>query len=136
MEKTNDFLAFQVKKGRRILQLLMLINVSFTIVLEILGIIAGVFSFSSFVSAIAMIFTCLFLYGGSKAAKWIYIVLSGLGLLRFISIIISMIDGNIIIQDSFGAWILAVIPFLIYIVTSLVLIFSESVNEFIYKQAN
>lgn len=136
MEKTNDFLINQVNKGKRVVQILMTLNIALTILIEILSVFAGVFSGIHFISAIIMIIICAFIYGGSKTAKWIYIVLAGFSVLRFLSFLISMNDEGVIVDITLSNWLAVITPFLIYTVTSLLLIFSESVNEFIYKQAN
>lgn len=136
MDENVDFLTRQVNKGKKIVKTLLIINISILVVFQIMSIVSGLFSIMDLFSTIISIFIFAFIYSGSKTAKWIYIAFTSLGLFRSLVGMISSIQDGLINQvTSLGLFII-VILLLNNITTILILVFSESVNEFFYKQAN
>lgn len=126
-----DYIEKQERTRKRVLLILVILNICFFGLFFVVSLLNG--SFSGILSSIIMIVLCLFIYIGGNSAKWIYVVFTALNL---ISILMSLVaegrpvDVNMLVLVMIASFISMLIP----VITSMILIFSVSVNEFMYKQ--
>ncbi|AYB44875.1 Uncharacterised protein [Actinobacillus pleuropneumoniae] len=130
--QVEDFIQRQESKGKKILKTLVMMNLIFFIMVLLLSLLNGIFS--NLFGVIIMIVLCVLIYFGGNIAKWIYIVINSLNIF---ALIYTLTAGNIVSKAKVLATFLNVVTILmliISIVTSIVLIFSSSVKDFMYKQ--
>ncbi len=127
----NDFIAQQYRRGRTLARGLTLLNLALILIVEILSLREGVYS--NLLGSIVWIVICIGIYLGSVKAKWVFIVFSILNMLLFIcGLLLSTISG----QFTTGLFIVSILTLVCQLVTSILLISSSSVNDFLYRQAN
>ncbi|NMO97715.1 hypothetical protein [Paenibacillus lemnae] len=130
----GDYIQRQEKRGSRILESLIVVNIlGFTIIL-LLSFINGMFF--NMISLIIMIVLSMLIYYGGNIAKWVYITVN---ILNIFSMLYVLTAGIITSNATLFPILLNTVTMLmqvISLVTSIVLIFSGSVKEFMYKQKN
>lgn len=127
----EDFIEKQERKGKIILLLLVFVNISFFVTILIMSMLNGIYN--NILGLIIMIVLCVLIYYGRQTAKWVYIAANALNIF---SLVYALTVGSVV---SRAPWILNVITItmiLISIITIVVLIFSSSVKEFMYKQSD
>lgn len=127
-----DFIQRQEIKGKRILRILVAVNFVFFIIELILSLMNGIFN--NLIGLIIMIVLCVLIYYGGNIAKWVYIIINSLNIL---TMLYALFFGEIVSKaKDFTTFInvVTIIMLVISIVTSIVLIFSSSVEDFMYKQ--
>ena len=127
--KIEDYIQKQENKGKKILQSLIVINVSLFSLILVLSMMSGIFK--NMIGLIIMIILCLFIYKGGSIAKWIYIVINSLNI---ISLLGAVMFGQVLSKAPAFLNIATIIMLCISIITSIVLMISSSVKEFMYKQ--
>lgn len=78
-----------------------------------------------------MIIACLFIYNVGQISKWLYIIVNTINVFN---LILALFAGAIASQASIFLNVITVIMLLVSIITSVILLFSTSVKEFMYKQ--
>lgn len=125
----EDYIQKQEKQGKRILQLLIGTNMLLFLSVLVLSIRDGIYS--NLFALIIMIILCVFIYKGGHVAKWIYIVLNTLNIGALVS---AFLFGQVISKAS---TLLNVVTFLLLgvsVITSILLLVSSSVKDFMHKQ--
>jgi len=125
----EDYIQKHEIKGKKILQSLIVVNlILFTLIL-VLSMMNGIFK--NMIGLIIMIILCLFIYKGGSIAKWIYIVINSLNI---ISLFGALMFGQVLSKAPTFLNIATIIMLCVSIITSIVLMISSSVKEFMYKQ--
>lgn len=127
--KIEDYIQKQENKGKKILRYLIVINLILFSSILVLSMLNGIFE--NMIGLIIMIILCFFIYNGGNIAKWIYIVINTLNI---ISLFVALIYGQVISNTPVFLDALTIIMLCVSIITSIVLMFSSSVKEFMYKQ--
>jgi len=128
---TYDFITRQLHKGRRLARMLTVLNIVFILIVEILSLQEGVYS--NLLGSIVWIAICIGIYFGSVKAKWVFILYSILNMLLFTcGLLLGEISGPL----STSLFIFTIVTLVCQLVTSILLICSSSVNDFLYGQAN
>lgn len=126
-----DYIQKHERTGNRILLALVIVNILFYGLSLVVSFLNG--SFSGVIHSIIMAVLCLFIYVGGMSAKWIYVILTALNLVAILMTLFA--DGRPVYVNTLLFVMIAIfINLLIPVTTSLILIFSTSVNEFMYKQ--
>ncbi|MDF2835591.1 MAG: hypothetical protein K0Q63_1231 [Paenibacillus sp.] len=126
--QTEDFIQKQETTGKRILQLLVITNLTLFIVILVMSLLSGIFH--NIIGLIMMIILCIFIYNGGQIAKWIYIVANTLIVFNvFRALFAGVVYSSYALLDF-----ITIVMLFISILTSLTLIFSANVKEFMYKQ--
>lgn len=125
----EDFIQSQEKTGKKTLRLLVITNLILFIVILVMSLLNGINH--NIVGLIIMIFLSVFIYNGGQIAKWIYIVVNTLNIF---SLFYAVFTGAFASQAPILLNVVTIIMLLVSILTSVVLIFSSSVKEFMYKQ--
>ncbi|WP_314587618.1 hypothetical protein [Paenibacillus terrigena] len=127
----NDFIAQQYRRGRQLARGLTLLNLALILIVEILSLREGVYS--NLIGSIVWIVICIGIYLGSVKAKWVFIVFTILNMLLFIcGLLLGAISGPF----STSLFIFSIITLVCQLMTSILLLCSSSVNDFLYRQAN
>lgn len=126
---TEDFIEKQEKTGKRILQFVVITNLTLFVAILVTSLLDGIFH--NIIGLIIMIIACLFIYNGGQISKWLYIVVNTINVLN---LIFTLFAGTIISQASIFLNVITIMMLVVSIVTSVILIFSTSVKEFMYKQ--
>ena len=128
---TDDFIARQYRRGRRLARGLTVLNLISILIVEILSIREGIYS--NLLGSIVWFVVIVCIFYGKRRAKWLFILYSALNLLLFIcGLMLGAISG----PQSTSLWICTVLTLIFQFVTSIMLICSSSVNDFLYGQAN
>lgn len=127
--ENEDLIQKQEKAGKRFLQSLIVPNVVLFTMIFIVSLKDGIFG--NLLGLIVMIILCLLIYNGFQAAKWIYIAINSFNLFN---LLYALFAGSIATKASLLLNVLTVIMLTLSIVTTVVLIFSGSVKDFMYKQ--
>ncbi len=127
----NDFIAQQYRKGRQIARGLTLLNLVLILIVEILSLREGIYS--NLLGSIVWFVIIVCIFYGNRRAKWLFILYSILNLLLFVcGLMLGAINGPL----SINLWIFSILTLVLQLVTSIILMGSSSVNEFLYGQAN
>lgn len=127
--ENEDLIQKQEKAGKRILQSLIVTNIVLFAMIFIVSLKDGILG--NLLGIIMMIILCLLIYNGFQAAKWIYIAINSFNILN---LLYALFAGSIATKASLLLNVLTVIMLTLSIVTTVVLIFSGSVKDFMYKQ--
>lgn len=100
----------------------------FTLLL-IMSLMNGVFK--STIPIVIILILCLFIYHGGNIAKWIYIVINAINI---ISLLAALLYGQVISNVPLYLNVITILTLAVSLTTIIVLIFSSSVKEFMYKQ--
>lgn len=126
-----DFIARQEAKGKRILLTLVLVNLAFFILKLIMSLVVG--SFPALLDSIVMIVIVSSIYFGGETAKRIYIAVNVLNILSCIGSLAAAAGGDIS-GASVSFYVVTGFVVVLSVLSTLVLLFSGSVKEFMYKQ--
>ena len=127
--QNEDFIQRQENMGRRMLQLLVVTNLTFFILILVMSLLNGIYH--NMIGLIIMILVCIFIYFGGQVAKWIYIVINTINIFN---LFYALFAGVIVSKASILLNAVTIMMLIVSILTSIILIFSSSVKEFMYKQ--
>jgi hypothetical protein len=123
-----DYIDSQKHKGRRILLILFTIMIIISIADVVLTIAAGEGNVAwTIFSAIVTIILWGFVYGGSKAAKWIIVIFSALRILGAFMLLTDTANLNVLVYVNLVATLIGAIP-------AFLLIKSSAINDFMDGQ--
>lgn len=125
----EDYIQKQEKQGKKILQLLIGTNMFLFLSALVLSIRDGIYS--NLFALIIMIILCVFIYKGGHVAKWIYIVLNTLNIGALVS---ALLFGQVISKASTPLNVVTFCLLGVSVITSILLLVSSSVKDFMHKQ--
>jgi len=127
--RTEDFIDRQVIRGGILLRTFTILNVIFILVNMVLSLANGI---NNLIGSLLMLFICFFIYYGSSKAKWFFIIVTCFNVFGLFFALAEVGVANV----PLILWLVYGLSIISNVSTSAILIFSASVNEFIYKQAN
>lgn len=130
----DAFFAARERKGRLIVRSIVILNAILTIAGFIGLLLAGGGSFSAFLATLFWLFVYVCLYMGRSWAKWLFVVASALSGINMLVMITQMpaiesAPGTIVFALAVSISGVAVM-----VASSLLLLFSSAVKDFLYGQ--
>lgn len=121
----------QVNKGKRIALTLIGSNLLLVLLVEILRLAQGIFA--NLLGTAVSIVTMILIYCGVKKAEWAFVIFTGWNIVMLIA---AWAGKAVISPLPMNLWIFATAALVLQIATSVVFVFSTSVNDFLYKQGH
>jgi len=127
--RTEDYIMKQERLGKKVLILLVVVNIILFTTILLLSLASGIYN--NLVGNIVMIILCLFIYSGGQISKWIFVIINTLNIS---ALLFSLLMGDVVSKAPYVLNVFTVIMLIVSVVSCIVLIFSKSVNEYMYKQ--
>lgn len=125
----EDFIARQERLGKRMLQIIVICNLTLFAAILMMSLLNGIVH--NLLGLLIMIVLCVWIYYGGKIAKWAYIVVNAF---QMFSLLVVFTFGEVSSGAPAFLNMLTVVMLILSMVTCAVLLFSKSVNDFMYKQ--
>lgn len=126
---TNHYIVKQERIGRILLRSIVITNLAIFSLSLFLSLFNGIFK--NLLGIIIMIILSAAIYSGGKTVKWIYIVISSLNIF---AVLYTLMFGEVIARIPLIYNITTIVMLVVSAVSCMLLLFSTSVNEFMFKQ--